>query len=352
MNFNQSSHAFILGCERSGSTWLSNVLDACADIEFFMEPFADYAELFPGFPNRNLSIGHHSDALANVLSKGYENLTKKKYPLFYKRDKNLYWKKVDRLVINLFARIGRWQKLSTPLQVKQFQLLNLNLAKVPVNWHVKKNKAPEMIVTKELRLNLKLGLLQSVFPQAKYIIIVRHPGAQIASILKLFERGSLGELRRSLLSLYPYLHAYAPSRFEKYSRHYKQLDKTDGMHEILLLWWLINYETLIEDCKLYGVNYRVVYHEDLSESPMEEYRKLFSYLGLNFSNAVKAYITLSSNGLSSKNIDATRISPVNTVRDSSKYVKESISNLDEKMKIGISKLFKNFNVIDELRHYQ
>ena len=34
---------FILGCERSGSTWLGNIFDAHADVEFWMEPFADYA---------------------------------------------------------------------------------------------------------------------------------------------------------------------------------------------------------------------------------------------------------------------------------------------------------------------
>ena len=99
MNKNNPAHAFILGCERSGSTWLSNVLDAHPDIEFFMEPFADYADLFPGFAGRNLYIEHQSDAMADVLSDGYENLLRNKYFLFYRREKSLHWKKADNIVV-------------------------------------------------------------------------------------------------------------------------------------------------------------------------------------------------------------------------------------------------------------
>jgi hypothetical protein len=39
---------FILGCG-GGSTWVSNILDAHPSVDFYMEPFADYAGIF-GFP--------------------------------------------------------------------------------------------------------------------------------------------------------------------------------------------------------------------------------------------------------------------------------------------------------------
>lgn len=46
----------ILGCERSGSTWLANIFDSHPRVNLFMEPFAQYAGLFPGFPDRNVYL--------------------------------------------------------------------------------------------------------------------------------------------------------------------------------------------------------------------------------------------------------------------------------------------------------
>ena len=345
----RAPHAFILGCERSGSTWLSNVLDAHPGIEFFMEPFADYTGLFPGFPSRNLYAEHHSDAMANAVSTGYDNLAGIKYPLFYSRKRSLRWKKVDKFIIDLYTLIGKCQHFSAPDRVKQFELLNLNSVNTPIKWQVEKNEVPALVVTKELRLNFKVGLLHRVFPQAKYIIVVRHPGAQVASIMKLFERGNLGEFRRSLLSLYAHLLAY--SRFDKYSNYYKCLDGENATHEMLLLWWLINYETIIEDCKRYKVDYRIVYNEDLSEHPEEEYRQIFSFLELDYTQDVQAYISHSTTGPTGKS-SAAVFSPVNTVRDSSKHSKECISNIDDGLKRGISSLYEHFDVIDELSRYR
>lgn len=349
MSSNNLRHAFILGCERSGSTWLSNVLDAHLDVEFFMEPFADYAGLFPGFADRNLHMEHCSDSILHILMKGYDDLLAHKYPLFYGRGKNLYWKNIDCFIIKLHAFIGHLQHFNISERAKQYQLLNLNLANVPIKWQGRKNKTASLTITKELRLNFKVGLLHKAFPQAKFIVIVRHPGAQVTSILKLFQRGNLGELKRSLNLLYPYLST--SNYFNKYSNYYKCLDSEHNLHEKLLLWWLINYESLIGDCKRHGVDYKVVYHEELSESPEKEFYKIFTFLGLDYSADVKSYITQSTVGADHiKRTDVT--SPVNTMRDSSKHSKESIANLDDKMRRSIALLYKNFNVCEELRRYQ
>ncbi len=338
-------YAFILGCERSGSTWLSNVLDAHPDIEFFMEPFADYADLFPGFVGRNLYMEHHSDSMMNILKKGYDNISRHKYPLLYRREKSLYWKIADIFITNLYSNIGRWQHFSTPVRVKQFQLLNLNSLNVPIKWQVKKNKNAVLAITKELRLNFKVGILKRVFPQAKFLIIVRHPGAQVASIIKLFRRGNLREMKKSLHSLYPYL--CASNHFDKYSKYYKYLDSEDDTRDMLLLWWLINYETLIEDCKRFGVDYRVVYHEDLSEAPDKEYQKIFTFLDLDYPLDVQSYISCSTRGTGTD-----VISPINTVRDSSRFSKESILNISNEMKLGISNLYEDHDICDELSRYR
>ena len=349
MNINRSSHAFILGCERCGSTWLSNVLDAHPDVELFMEPFADYADLFPGFPDRNLYLDHSSDILANTVSNGYDKLAGIKHLLFYNRKKSLYWKKLDKLILYFFSSVAQWKICSSPVRIKQFELLNLNSANTPIKWQTRKNETPSLTVTKELRLNFKIGLLQRVFPHARYIIVVRHPGAQAASIMKLFDRGNLGELRRSLQSLYAHLNT--SSRFDKYSNYYKCLSNENDIREMLLLWWLINYETVIEDCKRYNVNHMVAYNDSLSETPDEGFRRIFSFLELDYSQDVEAYITHSTAGSGSRS-DTPVISPVNTVRESSRHSRESISGIDDEMRLCVSSLFERFDVIDELSLYR
>ena len=342
MNENTSPHAFILGCERSGSTWLSNVLDAHPGIEFFMEPFADYADLFPGLPSRNIHLNHENDALAKVVSEDWEHLQRVKYTLFYNRKRNLYWKKIDRLVISGLQIIGLSKR------IKQFQLLNMNLNNVPIKWQSKKTAMPTLTVTKELRLNFKVGLIQRVFPQAKFIIIARHPGAQVASIMKLFQRGHLGELRKSLHSLYGDLRK---SKYKvKYLAYFKELGGDPDMRELLLLWWLINYETLIEDCKRYGVDYKVVFNEDLSTYPAEHYQEILSFIGLDFHPAVRAYLAHSTVD-SQRRDNNSVISPVDTIRDSSRYSKEAISNLDNEMGFSIANLYSRFNICTELSRY-
>lgn len=349
MNVDQSSHAFILGCERSGSTWLSNVLDAHPDVEFFMEPFADYAGLFPGFPSRNLYLDHGCETLADIVSRGCDDLQRIKYLLFYKRTRSVSWKRVDRAVTRLLSDTGRWKTFNTPVRVKQCELLNLNLADVPIAWQVRKSRVPVVTILKELRLNFKVGLLQRVFPQSKYIIVVRHPGAQITSIMRLFRKGHLGELRRSLHALYAYLRE--SDRFDKYATYYKCLDDVDNVREMLLLWWLINYEVAIEECKRYKVDYRIAYNEKLSEAPEDTFREVFSFLELEYAQNVNDYVARSTQ-VSGDRRSTSDISPVNTVRDSSKHSVDSIASIDDEMRLSISNLFEHFDVIDELERYR
>lgn len=337
------THTFILGCERSGSTWLSNVLDAHPDIEFFMEPFADYAGIFPGFPSRNLYLESHNNTLIDLVKHGYTQLPKMKYPLFYKRGKSVYQKFIDNFFVNCYGIARRTTKFRFPNKIEQFQLLNLNTSKVPIRQQIRKNRLPKVIATKELRLNFKIGLLHKAFPEAKYIIIIRHPGAQIASILKLFKRSSLGELKKSLYSFFDSI--YNTNRFDKYHKLQEHFMVNSEMPDMLLLWWLINYEILIEDCKRYGVDFGVVYHEELSESPESEFHRIFTFLGINYPPVVKDYIIASSTK------GHTVSSPVDTVRNSARDYKMALSNIEPKMKPKITKLFNSFDVLEEIRRY-
>lgn len=341
-------HAFVLGCERSGSTWLSNVLDAHPDVEFFMEPFADYANLFSGFPNRNLHVDNQSGGLADVVSEGYGKLRGRKYALFYKPGRHAYWQKFDRSLVATYSRIGKWSTFGPSLACQQFELLNLNRKSVPLAVQNRKNPSPLIQVTKELRLNFKAGLLHKAFPDAKIIIAVRHPGAQVTSIQRLMNKGHLGELQRSLLSLYPSLRA--SSFFDSYSQHYDCLDQTSFGYEALLLWWLINYQTVISDCQRYGLNHKIVFHEELSDAPLKHFKSICEFLELPYKDEVGAYLDHSTNASAQRDVYEA-VSALDTVRDSSAHSRKSIEDISDDVQRSVSKLYECFDVCSELARY-
>lgn len=339
-----SRHFFILGCERSGSTWVSNVLAAHPEIEFFMEPFADYTNIFPGFPSRNCPIKNAEEPLVNLVQAGYARLPALKTMFFYKRGSSPYLKTMDRLVCRVLAKLCRSVRLRMPQKVEQFQLLNLNASEVSIREQYKKNAIHKLIITKELRLNFKVGLLKQAFPNFKCLIIIRHPGAQIGSIKRLMQKGGLGELKRALLSFAE--HINNSKRFGKY--HFLMADWSQkSEEEKLLIWWIINYDVLIEDCKNYGVDYLLVKHEDISANPLEQYRSIFNFSGIDCHESVEKYIISSS---TAKGHQVT--SSVDTSRDSATYCRETIMKISPELHKLIQHLFERVELCDEMKSYR
>jgi hypothetical protein len=331
---------FILGCERSGSTWLSNIIDAHPQVEFFMEPFADYAGLFPGFPGRNTYLSAENEGLANLVRAGYRQLYLIKYPLLYKPNRPLYLKRLDRFLINKYQKFEKLLKIHGSLRIDQYKLLHLYNSKIPISNHPPKNYSQPIEVTKELRLNFKVGLLAHAFPGSKYIVIIRHPGAQISSVKNLFQRGHLGELNRSLVSFIDCIKEH--SRFKNYWPVIDELSWENDLENKLILWWLINYEILLEDIRVNQLDYLVIHHEELSQEPRQVTKQLFEFCGLTFDEAVRDYLDSSSH--SSLNKQDENFSPVDTTRNSADYYKQAIKRVDIPLNNKISKVLSYLSV--------
>ena len=344
MNVTKNNFAFILGCERSGSTWLSNIIDAHSEVEFFMEPFADYAYIFPDVPNRNIYLSDSNNKLINLIHDGYNKLFSMKYPLAYKGSNNVYLSAIDQALIKGYLFFCKAIRTRPLIEVERYSLLNLNTSTIPVSQKPVKLAIKKLVVTKELRLNFKLGLINKAFENAKYIIIVRHPGAEISSIMRLFENGNLGELRRSLYSFLDVI--YKTDRFKKYHKFKAIIDSNSDIVDILLLWWLINYEVLIDDCKRFKLKYRIVYHEKLSKAPIEEIKGLLSFLGINFIPSINNYINKTTKSKNHKVKSA-----VDVVRDSANDCQAAIENVNPLITSKIECLFSQINLIDELIVY-
>jgi hypothetical protein len=247
------------------------------------------------------------------------------------------------VIVLAYSNIIRLIRCAPPARIRRVIELNLNRKNFMFQV-TPKNKEIKLFVTKDLRLNFKLGLLSRIFPSAKYLIAIRNPGAQISSILRLMDKGNLGELKQSLLSLPEYLGTNA--RFEKYlpliDRQYWGKD----IQEMLIIWWLVNYDTLISDCQKFNVDYKIIYHEDISENLQNVSREIFDFIELDYSANVQSYLTESSTkGREIK-------SPLDTVRDTSRYYKERINQVDPLLMARIKMYLDSISLVDALERYK
>lgn len=321
---------FILGCERSGSTWLANIFDAHADVELWMEPFADYAELFVGFPDRNDYLSDAGSDLVENVRTGWGDLHAHKYPLFYRPGQPLYRKAIERRLVSSWWKVRRMLGLGASPSIDRYVLLNLSSSALPCSEQTRKSTKPATQVAKELRLNFKVEFLAKAFPEGHYLVPIRHPGAQIASILRLFSRGSLRELRESLPAFVRAVGSHP--RFENYREGMERCEPSADMRATLVRWWFVNYEVLLEDLAQRGLKYHLVPHEEISADPVGVAARLLTACGLEPDRGVGGYLRYSTR-------DRGRTSsPVDTVRDSSQFYKRAIQNADPSIMASVREL--------------
>ena len=322
------SDVFLLGCERSGSTWLANIFDSHPDVELWMEPFADYAGLFPGLPDRNGWLGEATPALEAALREGYARLPGLKYPLLHRPGGSLQLRRIEQ---TLLRSARRWLHRGLRMNLaalERYELLQLNALETPVAQLTRKRAAAGCQITKELRLNFKVGLLRGCFPEARFIVAVRHPGAQLASILGWMERGRLGELTRALAPFEARVHEQ--KRLAPFAKALEDLPSAGTREGRLAAWWAINYSVLLGDLEACGVEHRVVHHEKLSGATANEVSGLLAFAGLAPDAAVDRYIAWS--GGSAPRSD----SPTETVRRSAQHSQDAIRDVGEPVRSAVA----------------
>jgi len=311
---------FILGCQRSGTTWLANIFDADPRILLFMEPFAPAYGIFPEFPEASYFLENSSPYMDHLLQNEMPTrLLRYKSFLFRKSIVNPRLFRLERWFASKMLRVApdRLQK-----RIRKFQLLNLNRMDSSCLLYPKDNK-PSIWAIKELRLTGKIPVLVKAFPAAHFIIIIRHPCATVQSILNLFEHGGLGELRRDLETYLEKIEVQ--SVFAPYRNLITRYHKGSLAHKVAL-YWRISYETMFRQLEKHQLVQFLVY-EELASNPLKKTKELFDFLGVPLHSNVKHYIDYSSNKPTKSP------GPIETTRDSSEYYKRwrnSIPNSLEK----------------------
>lgn len=292
--------AFLLGCERCGSTWLANVIDAHPDAELYMEPFADYAGLFPGIPERFVHVSSGREDLSQTVRRHYRTLPDSKYPLLYRRGRPLRLKDMDDKLVRLFEWSSRLLHRRTPLSVLRYRLLQLHTQETPLDCQARKARRSKLLVTKELRLNFKVRLLCDAFPGARFLVLLRDPVAQLASVLRLMTQDRLGELRRALGSFDRLLAAQDQLRPLADALPSRTTGETTSPCA-LARWWYASYTVLLRDLEEAGAPHQVLYHDKLARTPAESTVILFAFLGLKLEPSVERYLQWSTSGTSPEN---------------------------------------------------
>src|SRR5699024_7242617 len=181
---------FVLGIERSATTWVSNILDMHPGTELFMEPLSTNISCFSDWPNRFKKIEDLSGK-ARYFREEFEQLKKRKRFLLTRiSDANLAWN------ADMMAARKCW-KISP--RARDFFELNFHRLK---GWEYPSKSANPIPVIKELRLNYNTELIPKISPTAKVIVILRNYAGNIRSIEHQFKQENLQELAELLRAKY------------------------------------------------------------------------------------------------------------------------------------------------------
>lgn len=336
-------YVFILGCERSGSTWLSNIIDAHPQAVYFMEPFADYLCIFPEFPHRNDYLDHCDPALRDCVKDRINRLYHYKNPFVEADHRSALITVVEANIVKVYRKLGRIELKEGPLILQRQYSLGMNRYRSNSGIRIRKYIAdPEngANVIKELRVNLKVPFFAGAFPNATYLVSLREPGAQIQSILERVKKGSLRELLRAL-DIFP-AHTLGHDRFSDYHRALRNWCCLD-LTQRLALWWRVQYETLLADLEACGLKFMVIQNETLSEDTGSLIEEMFDFCGLTVDSEVKKYVDVST---STKTLS--EHGTLDTMRDSKTYFRNRIGQVAPEIRAAIKEAWSIFPVRKDL----
>ena len=313
------SLVFVLGSQRSGTTWLANIFDANPETLLFMEPFAPSYGIFPEFPEASYFLESPSPQLDHLLRVEMPTrLLRHKSLLFRQSMTDPGWFRLERWL----SRRLTGGSMLVPNRLRKYALkfkaLNLNRMEDSYPLYTKTSQPPFWVI-KELRLSGKIPILRHSFPRAHFIMIARHPCATVHSILSWFERGVLGELRRDLETYLEKIEVQTVSR--PYRDLIVRVRNGDLAHKIAL-YWCVSYETMFRHLQGYS-SFQFLVYEQLALQPQETARLVFRQAGIPWSHSADEYLSYSTKAQQQDP------GPITTIRESTTYYRSWMKEISE-----------------------
>lgn len=251
---------FVLGVERSATTWISNILEAHPNTCVYMEPLSRTVSGLKSWPRRFTKISD-LDSYAKYFRQEFRNLRNRRRFLFTRYfDAGLAWK-VDSTLATFVDDNFNVSQASDFLELN-FHRLNEDF-KFP-------SKESSITVVKEVRLNYNVDLTKKINQDSKVIVPIRGYAPVIKSIKRHFKKGALVELKEDLMS-----------RFGDIG------DRT------IFKYWVSSYNKILKSMDSKNISYKILYHENYIQD-VNKIFKVFDWLGLVHSESTRTYVKKSS----------------------------------------------------------
>jgi hypothetical protein len=269
--------SFVLGAPRSGTTWLAKVLDSHPDVLYRHEPdiaLQDYS--FPTLCEESDVPQYVGDA-RRYLDRLLDVRTLKTaggFPLFPKR---------YRSAPATAARVAVLLALGAAQQLPALRLL---AGRFPVPDLVDFRHAPNLrVVVKSVSALGRAGLLVQAMPRSRFVLILRHPCGQVASML----RGSALNKFEESLETGSGLITSTARRYGLTRKAFTQLSLPE-QHA----WdWAIMNEFAIDQLEGLG-RMKIVLYEEFCAEPRERAREIFDYLNIDWAPQTERFLERST----------------------------------------------------------
>ena len=297
---------FILGTQRSGTTWLANIFDSHPECLHYYEPFAPAYGIFPYFPHEFRYLAPPAPELAIRLRADLPRLPRYRSRLFdpvYATERQFAF---EAWLMGKLEMLGRHTDPGAFRFAAQFNLVHLNrIGQQPVAWFEKRDV--RVVAIKEVRLYFKAAFLAAALPEATFVHIVRHPAAVVLSMDNFLQRGRLVEIRDHIGRMVETMRTEdALARYEPVLARVR-----DGnLHDRLAAYWRIANEELTAQLGTLAARAYPLVYEELATDPLARVADMFAWCGLAVTPETEAYVRGSSTSRSDRKtaLDTNRVS--------------------------------------------
>jgi len=246
MNLNTKRPILVTGTHRSGSTWVGKMIALSGKIGYIHEPF-----------NRN----------SGISGELFENW----FTYICNENEYKYKQRIEEYISFEYPLI---KKLKSSDSIRDVGRSFRDFSKFSLNRLLDKRplvKDPISILSAEW-LYQTFGM--------DMLVLIRHPAAFAGSIKKAgWRTGMKNFLRQPLLMEY-----HLAEFYDEIQRHNNK--EQDFVEEAILLWNIIH-SFILKYQKRYKDSWLFLRHEDISKKPVEYYEKIYSHLGLDFTDKIK-----------------------------------------------------------------
>jgi hypothetical protein len=272
---------FIVGMTRGGNTWLGKIFDAHPDVFYRHEPDSILkTKTVPAFC-RDRDLDRYLPAAKNYFDAVLKVRTSKAIGTFPVLPKSYHsypqyqLKRAMVLGAKGFEKLGVFSRFFRDLPLPEMT-----------------GEAPVFHVAKSIAALGRMNLFSRLYPEAKIILLLRHPGGQVGSALKAIASDKIDGQPPATedWGIYEDLAETDLGRRQGLTlADFKQFDPVER-----LAWrWAISNDKALEDLDGYK-NVRVVLYEDLCSAPVAVSKALFEFAGLDWHPAVDRFVQQSS----------------------------------------------------------